>query len=167
MSLAYIGQLGSMTSIGVVISNLFIGQLNARVGFILSQVFVGLFAFFLLRGTSIGWYRIGYILLGSYRTARSLATAQTRQYVQAARMGLAYSFTETVMSMSSISAPLLAGFIYDHNPEWMYSISIILLLISITTGVKLLKPVSTENDEVDSPEEEVKRYRHHESTDIS
>lgn len=153
ISLADIGQLGTMTSIGIVISNLFIGQLNVRSGFLLSQVFVGMFAFTLLRGTGMGWYRIGYVLVGAYRTARSLATAQTSKFVQAARMGLAYSVTETVMSMAIIIAPLLAGFIYDHNPEWMYSISLVLLLTSIIIGVTFIKPDVTEIPESEQMKE--------------
>jgi hypothetical protein len=131
LSLGQIGQLYSMSSIGVVVLNLALGQLPARVGFVLGQAAVGLFALLLWQGSGLPWYMTGYFLLGGYKTARSLATAQMQEFVHQAKMGLSYGLTETVSSTAMILAPILAGYLYDLNPTWMYSTGLALVSASI------------------------------------
>jgi hypothetical protein len=131
ISLDELGRLISLSSLGAVVLNLTLGKLNPRFGFLLSQAAMTLFALILLRGNHILWFSFGYFLLGSYRTARSLATAQGRELVQAAQMGVAYGLIETVSSVSNILAPIAASFLYYQNPSSVYSVSIILLLSSL------------------------------------
>ncbi len=74
-------------------------------------------------------------MLGSYQTARSLIFAQARPLVQAANMGLAYSATDTAISVAVILAPLIASQLYTRVPLWIYSFSLVgilaMLIISI------------------------------------
>jgi len=135
LSLGQIGQLYSMSSIGVVVLNLALGQLPARVGFMLGQAAVGLFALLLWQGSGLPWYLIGYFLLGGYKTARSLATAQMQEFVHSAKMGLSYGLTETVSSTAMILSPILAGYLYDLNPTWMYSVGVALVSVSILVNL--------------------------------
>jgi MFS family permease len=135
LSLGQIGQLYSMSSIGVVVLNLALGQLPARVGFMLGQAAVGLFALLLWQGSGLPWYLIGYFLLGGYKTARSLATAQMQEFVHQAKMGLSYGLTETVSSTAMILSPILAGYLYDLNPTWMYSVGVALVSVSILVNL--------------------------------
>jgi len=135
LSLSQIGQLYSMSSIGVVVLNLALGQLPARVGFMLGQAAVGLFALLLWQGSGLPWYLIGYFLLGGYKTARSLATAQMQEFVHQAKMGLSYGLTETVSSTAMILSPILAGYLYDLNPTWMYSVGVALVSVSILVNL--------------------------------
>ena len=135
LSLSQIGQLYSMSSIGVVVLNLALGQLPARVGFMLGQAAVGLFALLLWQGSGLPWYLIGYFLLGGYKTARSLATAQMQEFVHSAKMGLSYGLTETVSSTAMILSPILAGYLYDLNPTWMYSVGVALVSVSILVNL--------------------------------
>jgi len=131
ISLFQIGQLISARSAGIVILNLTLGQLNARIGFIIAQAAMALFTILIWHGTSFYHYALGYLLLGSYQTARSLAVAQGRALTQASNMGMAYGMIETVMSLAIILAPPLAGYLYTQNPVWIYSFSTMLIILSI------------------------------------
>ena len=131
ISLFQIGQLISARSAGIVILNLTLGQLNARIGFIIAQATMAIFTILIWHGTSFYQYTLGYILLGSYQTARSLAVAQGRALTQASNMGIAYGMIETVMSLAIILAPPLAGYLYTQNPVWIYSFSTMLIILSI------------------------------------
>jgi len=137
VSLIWLGRLGSIGCLGNALLNLAFGQLNARLGFILSQVSVGLFAGLLWQGGGLFWYGLGYFLLGGYRSARMLAFAQVRSLIHQSQMGLAYGFAETVNSLAIILAPLLAGYLYEGNPVVIYPVSLGFLLISILVSVFL------------------------------
>lgn len=127
ISLSLLGWIGSAGSIGNVFFNLVLGRISARLGFLLGQGLVGLFALLLWKGEAFPWYAIGYFLLGGFRTARVLAFAQVRVLIHQAQMGLAYGITEAVNSLAMILSPLLAGYLYDRSPAFIYPISLILL----------------------------------------
>lgn len=140
VDLSQIGVLISARSAGVVLLNLTIGRLNAAYGFLLAQVAVGLFTLLIWRGTGMPWYFLGYLLMGGYQTARALVSAQVRTLVDSANMGLAYGTVETVNSTAIILAPPLAGYLYSQNPEYIYSISFVLICAGILTTL-LFSPV--------------------------
>jgi DHA1 family tetracycline resistance protein-like MFS transporter len=131
LSLGMIGRLGSAGGLGNALLNLALGQLNARLGFLLGQVSVGLFALLLWRGEGVLWYAIGYFLLGGFRAARMLAFAHVRPLVHQAQMGLAYGITETVNSLAVAIAPPLAGFLYEQKPVLVYPVSLGLIVLSL------------------------------------
>ncbi len=129
-NLEEVGRLLSLSSLGVVILNIVLGKLNPRTGFLLAQIAVGFFTFLMFKGNQFIWYAIGYFFLGSYRTARSLATAQGRDLVPVTDMGIAYGFIETMAALANILAPLIASYLYNRNPVSIYSISLVLIIIS-------------------------------------
>lgn len=131
LSLESIGVLGTISSVGIVILNLGLGNLKAHIGYLLGQVAVAIFALVLWRGTSFPWFCLAYLMIGGYRVTRSLATAQTRNLVHQSRMGLAYGITETVGASAVILAPPLAGYLYQNNPPLMYIVGFCLILTSI------------------------------------
>lgn len=131
LSLESIGVLGTISSAGIVILNLGLGNLKAHIGYLLGQVAVAIFALVLWRGTSFPWFCLAYLMIGGYRVTRSLATAQTRNLVHQSRMGLAYGITETVGASAVILAPPLAGYLYQNNPPLMYIVGFCLILTSI------------------------------------
>ncbi len=135
LSLGRIGQLGAVAGLGNVVLNLGLGFINARAGFLISQLAAGAFAFSLWRGSGMAAFATGYFLLGGSRTARSFASAQTRNLVHSARMGLAYGITETVNATAVILASPLAGFLYGRNPLSIYTVSLGLILLSILVGL--------------------------------
>jgi MFS family permease len=140
LSLAQIGVLISARSLGVILLNLGLGQLNAFLGFLLAQVAMAGFALLLWKGQSFAWYFVGYLLVGSYMTARGLTTAQGWALVKASSMGLAYGMLETVMGMVIIAAPPLAGLLYERSPSLVYSTALALIGISLVVTL-LFSPV--------------------------
>lgn len=145
LTLAQIGSLYSVSGIGVVMLNLILGQLPARVGFLLGQVAVGMFALLIMQGTGLPWYMMGFFLLGGYKTTRILASAQVRELVSQAKMGLAFGITETIGSTATILAPILAGYLYSREPVWIYIAGIGLVCISVLLSV-FFPPVPKDSD---------------------
>jgi len=143
LDLIAIGQLYSVNALGVVLMNLILGQLDHRLGYLLGQVAVGLFSLILLRQTGMAWYALAYLFAGGYRTARSLATAHVQTLVHVANLGLGYGFTETIASSATILVPVLAGFLYVRNPDWIFQVSLVLIAISNTACIVFFYSRST------------------------
>jgi MFS family permease len=137
LSLSTIGGLISIAYLGTTVLALVLGQLEARTGFLLGQIGMAGFAMFLWQGLGLGWFAIGYFLLGGYRPLRSLGVAQVRGFVHRSQMGLAYGIAETLGSASTLLAPPIAGVLYAHDPEMMYptALALIALGIGITLAV--------------------------------
>jgi len=133
--LSEIGGLMSVGNFGVVILNLVFGQFAARTGFLLSQVSVALFALILWRGGNLFFYGLGYFFVSGYRVARSLATAQVRDFVASSRMGLAYGITETASLVATIFAPPLAGLLYSYMPSIIYPVSTVLIIFMLMVNI--------------------------------
>jgi DHA1 family tetracycline resistance protein-like MFS transporter len=142
LDLGQIGQLYSLSGIGVVILNLTLGRLRTRTGFMLAQISVLMFSLFLWLGNHIFWYSIGYFLLGGFKSARSLGSAFTREFAPQAKMGLAFGLSETISSFGLLLAPLLAGYLYSKNPSWMYTTSVGLILLSLIVSFQFLPATS-------------------------
>ncbi len=138
LSLNSIGILGSISSIGIVVLNLSLGRLNEYVGFLLGQLCVCLFNLILWQMLGFPWFCMAYFLVGGYRTARSLATAQTRNLVHKSRMGVAYGITETVGALAVIIASPIAGFLYNINPVLIYIAGFFLVIFSMITSYRFL-----------------------------
>jgi DHA1 family multidrug resistance protein-like MFS transporter len=129
LSLSTIGQLISIAYLGTTILALVLGQLEARTGFLLGQVAVAAFAVFLWKGLGLGWFAVGYFLLGGYRPLRGLGVAQVRSFVHKSQMGLAYGMAETLGSASTLLAPPLAGLLYSRDPVLMYPTGAVLIAL--------------------------------------
>jgi DHA1 family multidrug resistance protein-like MFS transporter len=137
ISLVVMGQLISMRSLGVVVLNIVLGHLNARLGYLLAQVCMGLFAALIWLGAGLPAYMAGYLLMGSYITARGLVLAQGRTLVHAPNMGIAYGSMETVMSLAIVFGPPLAGYLYTINPNLIYSTSLALIGAGLVANLVL------------------------------
>ncbi len=127
LSLESIGLLGSAGSLGNTLLALVLGQFAARTGFLLAHVSVAAFSLLLWKGSGLGWYALGFFLLGGYRSVRSLIYAQIRPLIHPAQMGLAYGVAETFNSLAVILAPLLAGILYTKEPALVYPVNLGLL----------------------------------------
>jgi MFS family permease len=135
LSLSVIGWIGSAGSLGSALLNLLLGQFSARLGFLLAQAAVALFALLLWKGDNAIWYAVGYFLMGGFRAARMLIFAQVRPLIHQAQMGLAYGVTETVNSLTAILAPLLAGYLYIQDPVSVYPVSLALIGVAILVSL--------------------------------
>ncbi len=128
ISLQTIGILGSVTNLGNVLLNLSFGLLPAKIGLIVGQVFVGIFAVLVWQFTQMPILVAAYFLLGGYRATRSLLVAQVEKLVQPANLGLAYGIAETVAGLSLVAAPPIAGLLYAKQPTAIFSITLLLII---------------------------------------
>jgi MFS family permease len=134
VDLMQIGQLLSARGVGVVVLNLTLGQLNARLGLLLAQAGMALFSLLIWLGNGLPAYLVAYLMMGSYITARGLSLAQGRSLVQASNMGAGYGLLETVMSLAIVLGPPLAGYLYSIQPEWIYAVSMALILAGLAAN---------------------------------
>ena len=137
VNLGSIGQLIAARSIGIVILNLVLGHLNARIGMLISQACMGLFTLFIWLGSGLPIYLAGYLLIGSYMTARGMVIAQGRVLVNAVNISLAYGVLETAMSIAMVLGPPAAGALYAIRPELTYSVGLLLIIIGIAANIFL------------------------------
>jgi len=137
INLIVMGELISMRSVGIVILNLLLGHLNARLGYLLTQVCMALFTALIWLGHGLPAYMLGYLLMGGYVTARGLVIAQGRTLVQASNMGVAYGSLETIMSLSIVLGPPLAGILYSIDPSWIYVTSLVLIGAGLVANLRL------------------------------
>jgi len=131
LSLESIGLLGSIGNLGNTLLALVLGQMAARSGFLLAQVSVAAFSLLLWRGSGLGWYGLGYFLLGGFRSTRPLIYAQVRPLIHPAQMGLAYGVAETSSALAVMLAPLLAGLLYTQEPGRVYWVSAALIGVTL------------------------------------
>ncbi len=137
LSLQQIGTTGTFAGIGAAVIMFTLGNLRAPLGMIVGQLLIGLFAFFIWRGESVSVFYCGYLFIGGYRLYRSMAMAVARPMVMTSHVGLAYGLVETGNALAVILAPLAAGFLYDHKPVSVYTVSLILLGITIASTMLL------------------------------
>jgi len=131
ISLQTIGLLGSFTSLGNVLLNLLFGNLPTKVGLLLGQFFVGIYAALVWKTTQIPLLATAYLLLGGYRATRTLMIAQVEKTVSKANLGLAYGVTETIAGLALVVAPPLAGMLYIKDPNLIFSTALLLLIPSV------------------------------------
>jgi MFS family permease len=141
VGLVMLGQLIAARSAGVVIINLALGQLNARLGLLISQACMGLFTLFIWRGTGTPFYFVGYLLMGSFVTARGLAIAHGSTLIKSSRMGLAFGGLETAMAVAIVLGSPIAGFLYKIDPDWIYVASLIMIGLGIGAHLLLKPPI--------------------------
>jgi DHA1 family multidrug resistance protein-like MFS transporter len=131
LDLTTIGILYSINAFGIVVLNLILGRADARLGFLLGQIAVGVFTIMVWQFTGMPWFVVAFFLLGGFRTARMLAVAQVRTLVQPSKMGMAYGLADTVYAVAMILSPILAGYLYAIHFSWLFSVSLLTILFSI------------------------------------
>lgn len=136
--LGTIGTLGAVGSLGNALIMLGLGHLSAPVGLMAGQVLVGLFALLMWQSNSVFLFGLGYFFMGGYRLARSMALASARSLVKPNEVGFAFGLVETGNAVSVIVAPLAAGFLYDQNPQSVYTVSLVLIGLVLCINFFLL-----------------------------
>jgi len=145
-SILQIGYLGTLGSLGNVILALSLGHLRARIGYLVSIPFVILFPLFIWKGTGFWGYGLAYFMFGGYRLARSMLLALGRNFIHSKETGLAFGIIETANGIASILAPLICGIIYNQNPEQIFKIALIgMILVFLLNLFFLPKNKNLEN----------------------
>jgi MFS family permease len=139
LDLSLIGQLGAIGNLGNTVIILILGRFNSILGFLIGQVLVIASMILLWKGDRVFWYGAGYFLLGGYRLSRIMLVAFARSLIHTADVGRAFGYMETVNGTAIILAPLAAGYLYDINPEMLFSSSVFLILaILLVNGFFML-----------------------------
>ncbi|TLN23614.1 MFS transporter [bacterium] len=131
LSLQQVGLTGTFAGIGAAVILFALGGLPPPAGMIAGQVLLGLFALLLWRGQSAAAFYFGYLFVGGYRLYHSMALAAMRPLVKPNELGLAYGLVETGNALAVILAPLVAGALYDYQPESVYTVSLVALVVTI------------------------------------
>lgn len=131
LSLGQIGSAAAASGLGVVLFNLSLGRMNARRAFYLIPVALAGFSLLIWLGNELPMYLLAYLLMGSFKTARSLLTAQERTLIAEEYLGLAYGLFETVVSAALIAASALSGWLYAINPVVIYPVSLPLMALTL------------------------------------
>lgn len=138
LSIQQIGTLGTIASIGTAITMFSLGNLHPPTGMLVGQLLVAGFSLLMWRGQSVVAFSAGYFFVGGYRLYRSMALAYSRSLVKVGDIGLAYGLVETGNALAVILAPLAAGFLYNYQPEAVYTASLVALAITLGLNARLL-----------------------------
>ncbi len=131
LSLTQIGWIFTAGAAGNFLLAVGLGSMNPRWGYMIAQISVAFFALLLWLGADFRLFLLGYFLLGGFRAARPLASAQARALVHDSQMGLTYGMLETVSAVIFILTPPLAGFLYERDPFLVYPLSLGLVAASL------------------------------------
>jgi predicted MFS family arabinose efflux permease len=135
LNLVEIGQIGAMGSLGNAFFALALGGLKAWSGIFIGQALVCGFALLLWKGNSLGFFALGYFMLGGYRLSRAMVLALVRPLSKDQQVGLIYGMVETVNAVTIILAPPLAGFLYRADPSSIYQIALFSLPLVVISAL--------------------------------
>lgn len=134
LSLSDTGKIFTAGALGNSLMAMMFSRVQPQRGFLLAQLFVILFAFFIWKGTALPVFVLGYFLLGGFRAGRPMLMAQARELVHDSQMGMMYGVMETISAVIFILTPPLAGVIYERDPMILYPIGIALMAMSIVVS---------------------------------
>ncbi len=136
ISLSSIGQLGSLGALGSVIMMLLLGHMQSGVAMLIGQVALMGYSALLWKGTGLIWYGLGYLFLGGYRLTRAMTVALVRPVVREREVGLAFGLVESLNSLATVIAPVLAGVLYDWKPISIFPASLIVLGVTFVLSLR-------------------------------
>ncbi|MEJ5224685.1 MAG: MFS transporter [Anaerolineales bacterium] len=152
MSLAVIGLIGSVGGLGNAFLLFTLGNLAPRAGYMIAQALVALFALIIWQGHAAWMYAGAYFLLGGFRVARVLGSAQARTLVHPSQMGIAFGILETINTLPGILAPPLAGFLYERDPALIYPLTMVVIALTLALTALFAPRQAARHAEI-SPEE--------------
>lgn len=123
-----IGLLGAFGSLGNAVITLSLGSLQPRMGLLVGQILVALFAGLYLKGNTPFIFGLGYFFFGGYRLCRSMVLAFARPLVHPSETGTAFGILETANAIATIIAPVLSGILYTQSPKLPYLVALIAIL---------------------------------------
>ena len=131
LNLASIGQLGSLQNLGNAVFALALGHLPALTAFLLGETALLAVSLLLWKGSGMGLLGLAYFLMGGYRLSRTLSVAFVQPMVGINQVGLAFGFVETINNLALILTPILAGILYEKNPESVFMVSVGVLALCL------------------------------------
>ena len=124
VSLQTLGIFGMLMSAGGILFNLMLGKMLAWPIYLIGQTAVIGFSALLLRGRTELVFGLAYFMWGGFRVTSAITSSVVRPLLHKAQVGLGFGIAETAKSLAFILAPVLAGYLYDRNPELVYQVAI-------------------------------------------
>jgi MFS family permease len=142
LSLAQIGVLGTFNAVGFTVLNLALGRVLPRRAFLAALATAGVFMALLLQASWFGWIALAYIARPAAFVSRTLAEAQATRVVRRELWGLAFGALETVTTLATFLAPILAGRLYTLNPSRPFQVSLALLPFALLAAYLVVPRLS-------------------------
>jgi MFS family permease len=139
LSTQQIGMMGTLSGIVTALVMLVLGNLSPSTGMAIGQLMIAGFALLMWRGQGLAAFFAGYALIGGYRLYRVMALAYSRSLVDQNNVGLAYGLVDTANALAMIAAPLLAGVLYDYQPVAVYTVSLMVLIVTMGLNYLFMK----------------------------
>jgi DHA1 family multidrug resistance protein-like MFS transporter len=139
LSTQQIGMMGTVSGIVTALVMLVLGNLSPSIGMAIGQLMIAGFALLMWRGQGLAAFFAGYALIGGYRLYRVMALAYSRSLVDQNNVGLAYGLVDTANALAMIAAPLLAGVLYDYQPVAVYTVSLMVLIVTMGLNYLFMK----------------------------
>lgn len=143
LSRIQIGTLGAISGLGNTLITFALGNLRPGIGLVIGQSLVAIFSLAIWRGNGMFWYGIGYLGVGGYRLYRAMTLAYTRSLVNRSELGLAYGLNESINSLGTVAAPILAGYLYSRSPSLIYMAALLLIALSLIASSIVLPRLSS------------------------
>jgi MFS family permease len=153
LTLAEIGGMGSLGSLGTFVLLLGLGNFNPILGLVVGAIMIFGYSTLLWQGNSLFFFSTAFFLSGAYRLSRAFLLAYTRSIVPSHMTGMAFGAVEMVNGMAVFVAPILAGILYAQQPESVYVVSILLACVTaalvwlVLPGLTKKFPVSSDRIE--------------------
>jgi predicted MFS family arabinose efflux permease len=144
LTVADIGWLGTVGSIGIILLSLLLGQLRSEKPWtlVISQA-VALAASLILLATPLRpLIVVAYFIHGSNRLIRPFMIGRLARSLDQATLSFGYGFYETAMRLGLAVAPYLAGLLYARGPAlplWVGA-SFVILTLALTFTLPVGKP---------------------------
>lgn len=135
LSLSRIGQLGSLAALGSVILMLVFGHVKTGTAMMIGQAGMMIFSYFNWRGNNLILYGIGYFFMGGYKLCRAMTVALVQPIIRAHEVGLAFGMVESLTALAFMTAPLIAGVLYEWQPSSIFPGGLIMLGLSFLLSV--------------------------------
>jgi predicted MFS family arabinose efflux permease len=120
LSVAQIGGLGSVASLGVITLQLLFGALSPhrRLPLLLCQLTALAGTLLWLNTSLLGLIVLAYFIHGYNRVVRPIAVGRIARSLDSATLSFGYGFYETAFRLGLAVAPYAAGLLYERDPSW-------------------------------------------------
>lgn len=131
LDVGWIGTLGSLNSLSIVILNLTLGQWSPKRGILIGQGLMLGSMLALLGLAHPAGMGVAYLLRGGWNLALTMSRAHVGRLVSATESGLAYGLAETAIQCALALAPFIVGLLYAVVPELPFQVSAVAIVITM------------------------------------
>jgi MFS family permease len=133
LDVAAVGALGTFQAMGEMTLCLVLGRIGSgrhQSGLMLGQLAIWVSVFLLSCFSAVPVLAVAYFLRGAYLACRSMVQARSASLGDGSQKGLLLGATDTVIAMSLVVAPYIAGWLYLLSPSRPFIVSLSLMPVA-------------------------------------